>query len=74
MSSYLAYNNMEYLRNKTLSYLGDNNWTWYQLAQHTGIPTNSLYRFRDGNEMNADNTMKLMQFLNITVDEVIHEK
>jgi len=65
---------MEYLRNKTLSYLSDNNWTWYQLAQHTGINTRSLYRFRDGDEMNADNTMKLMQFLNISVEEVTNEK
>lgn len=61
---------MDKLRTYTFNYVQQANISWYQLAQKTGIMPQILYRFRNGGDMNGENSIRLALFLNLTLEDL----
>lgn len=61
---------MNELRNAVLAKLNDKRKTWYWLSTQANINTTILYRFRDGNGIDGENTIKIIKTLNIALNEL----
>jgi len=61
---------MDTLRIQAHKYIQQHQMTWYELAQQSDIDFRAIYRFRSGGGMNGDNTIKLMQTLKITPEDL----
>ena len=64
------HNPVNILRRRTYDYLDKESMTWYRLAEETGIRHASLYRFRDGGGLDGDNTLTLMNYLKIELEDL----
>ena len=64
------HNPVNILRRRTHEFLNKESMTWYRLAEETGIRHHSLYRFRDGGGLDGDNTLTLMNYLKIELEDL----
>ena len=62
---------MNRLRKIIQYHVTNQGYTWYRLAEDTGIRHASLYRFRDGGGLDGDNTIKLMAHFKLNPEELI---
>lgn len=60
---------MNELRKAVLAKLSELGKTWYWLAGEANINTTILYRFRDGNGIDGENTIKILRTLDINANE-----
>ena len=59
------------LRNALQKHIDDTNGSWYNVSKETGLSHQLLYNFRkDGKGITFDNAIKLMNYLNITLEEL----
>jgi len=61
---------MEKLRERVSTALEKKGKSWYWLSTESNINSKIIYRFRDGEGLSGKNTIKIMQTLQINIDEL----
>lgn len=62
---------MNELRKQIQSLVESKGYTWYRIAEDTGIRQVTLYRFRDGGGLDGENTIKLMAYFGLNAKELL---
>ena len=59
------------LRTEAEYYIKKNGISWYQFAKQCGIdPIQGIYHFRDGGGLNGENSLRVMKFLDLDIDDI----
>mgnify|MGYP001160117260 FL=1 len=61
---------MEKLRKRVETALKNKKKSWYWLSTESNINSKIIYRFRDGEGLSGKNTIKIMQTLQININEL----
>lgn len=63
-------NPMNKLRRIVQGKINNESYTWYRVAYENNIHAPSLYRFRNGGGLDGENTIKLMAYFKINLEDL----
>lgn len=63
---------MNRLRTYTQNFIDTRGITWYRLALNAGIDPRIIYRFKKGYDISGENTVRLMEYMQIINKEKYH--